>query len=60
MAEPQSVLERSSQATDKGERSVLEFTPMPVKPNTVSLGDAARELRKEHAKTKKATRFFEN
>jgi hypothetical protein len=40
-----------------GERPMWEVMPLP---QSQPLGDAARELRKEHESAKKAVRIFEN
>jgi hypothetical protein len=57
MAEPQNVMESSSQTIAQGQRPVWELAP---KVNPVPLGDIARALRKERMAAKKSTLVWEN
>jgi hypothetical protein len=56
MSSGQSVLGNGSYASVQGERPVSDFP----QPEAVSLGAAARELRKEHAESKKAKAVWVN
>jgi hypothetical protein len=57
MAQEQDIRESSGFTYARGERPMWEVMPLP---QVQSLGDAARELRKEHETTKKAAKVFEN
>jgi len=57
MAQDQDIRESSGFTYARGERPMWEVMPLPqVQP----LGDAARELRKEHEAVRKAVKVFEN
>jgi hypothetical protein len=56
MSSEQSVLASSSYASAQGERPFSDFP----QPEPVSLGAAARELRKQHDKTKKSRTVWVN
>jgi len=51
------LMERSTITSGKGERPLWEVMPEATE---VSLGDAARALRKDHAAAKKAVRVWSN
>lgn len=57
MAPEQNLLERSASTSARGERPLWELMP---EPHVISLGDLARELRKEHANDKKAAIVWTN
>lgn len=57
MAQQQSLLLTSDYAFEHGERPLWEVAPPQRQP--VSLGEVAREYRKEHALVKKATIVWE-
>ena len=57
MASEQSLLGNSTSAYARGERPLWEVAPVV---RVTPLGDTARDLRKEHLATKKASKVFEN
>lgn len=60
MGQGVSLMERSGSMSDRGEMPLWEaMQAMPAAPRA-SLGDLARELRKEHAADKKATIVWSN
>jgi hypothetical protein len=57
MAQSHDLMERSGTTSAHGDRPLWEFMP---EPQVTPLGDSARDIRKDHAKAKKAVIVWKN